>query len=107
VLGWLAVEEAVSVYIDRKQRWGRQGWCHLIADSLEELHAFAASIGLPRRWFQGAPPASFPHYDLNGSRIGMASDAGAVFCDRVAFVGHIRRLRPHYGIGPRAEEQKP
>ena len=34
-------------------------WCHLVSDtSYDELHAFAARLGIPRRGFQG------DHYDL-------------------------------------------
>ena len=34
-------------------------WAHLVSDtSYEELHAFAARLGLERRWFQG------DHYDI-------------------------------------------
>jgi hypothetical protein len=34
-------------------------WCHLASDhSFDELHAFAAQIGIPRHRFQG------DHYDL-------------------------------------------
>ena len=34
-------------------------WCHMAVDgSFEELHAFAASLGIPRSRFQG------DHYDL-------------------------------------------
>ncbi|MGH2968616.1 MAG: DUF4031 domain-containing protein [Solirubrobacteraceae bacterium] len=34
-------------------------WCHLAGDAgFEELHAFAARLGIPRRRFQG------DHYDL-------------------------------------------
>jgi hypothetical protein len=34
-------------------------WCHLAVDGhFEELHAFAASLGIPRHRFQG------DHYDL-------------------------------------------
>ena len=34
-------------------------WCHMAVDgSFEELHAFAASMGIPRSRFQG------DHYDL-------------------------------------------
>jgi hypothetical protein len=34
-------------------------WCHLASDAgFEELHAFAARLGIPRRAFQG------DHYDL-------------------------------------------
>jgi hypothetical protein len=48
----------VSVYIDpqmgclvsRAWRWPTS--CHMFSDSLDELHAFAARIGLRRAWFQ-------------------------------------------------------
>jgi Protein of unknown function (DUF4031) len=34
-------------------------WCHLVSDDgFDELHAFAARIGIPRHRFQG------DHYDL-------------------------------------------
>ena len=34
-------------------------WSHLVSDtSFEELHVFAAQLGIPRRFFQG------DHYDL-------------------------------------------
>lgn len=34
--------------------------------SLEELHAFAAKIGLKRHWFQAHPV--HPHYDMTTQR---------------------------------------
>ena len=35
-------------------------WCHLVSDGgFEELHAFAAQLGIPRHRFQG------DHYDLH------------------------------------------
>lgn len=34
---------------------------HLVADTLEELHEFAAKIGLRPEWFQDHP--RHPHYD--------------------------------------------
>lgn len=46
-------------------------WCHLMADSLEELHEFARKIGLKRRWFQG------DHYDLTPCRRIVAVRLGA------------------------------
>jgi Protein of unknown function (DUF4031) len=52
--------------------------CHLTTDGeLDELHAFAARIGLLRAWFQEHPVAS--HYDLTPSRRARALAAGAVF----------------------------
>ena len=34
---------------------------HLLADSLDELHTMADTVGLKRKWFQTNP---IPHYDL-------------------------------------------
>ena len=41
-------------------------WCHLLADDTDELHRFAALLGIKRRSFQGAPKTATPHYDLTG-----------------------------------------
>ncbi len=88
----------MSVYldpmVDRGRRIGRAGpsWCHMIADTLDELHAMADRIGMQRRWFQG--DASTPHYDLGTAGMrDRAIAAGAIACDRAMFVGHLRRLR--------------
>jgi hypothetical protein len=42
------------VYFDRLR--------HLVADSREELHAFAAKVGIKRCWFDGN--RHHPHYDI-------------------------------------------
>lgn len=62
------------------------GSCHLMVEpdehgqlDLEALHAFAASIGLQRSWFQAPPKASWPHYDLTASKRTLALRMGAVF----------------------------
>lgn len=48
-------------------------WSHLASDaSFEELHAFAAGLGFPRRAFDG------DHYDLPAERYESALAAGAV-----------------------------
>lgn len=57
------------------RRWGHT-WCHLFADTVEELHEFAARIGMKRAWFQGHHNA-LPHYDLIPSRRKAAVRAGA------------------------------
>ena len=72
----------MSVYVDpllpclisRQWRWPKS--CHLIADTLEELHIFAKQIGLRREWFQ--KKQDFPHYDLNASRRTVAVRMGAI-----------------------------
>jgi hypothetical protein len=35
---------------------------HMVADSSDELHAFANALGLKREWYQ--EHATHPHYDL-------------------------------------------
>jgi hypothetical protein len=47
---------------------------HLVAYSLDELHEFAAKIGMPITWFQDKKK---PHYDLFGRKKGAAIKAGA------------------------------
>lgn len=68
-------------------RWWHRGrrWCHLVSDaSLDELHAFAAAMGIPRRGFHG------DHYDLPEEYRDQATALGAVAVDSRELV---RRLR--------------
>ena len=57
-------------------QWGAI-WCHMTADTKEELHAFAASIGCRREWFQDKPAGHW-HYDVTKSTRSKAVKAGAV-----------------------------
>jgi hypothetical protein len=69
------------------RRFGTR-WCHLImmpatpgqpltdADQ-EELHAFAARLGLIRTWFQDHARIEFRHYDLVPSKRRLAVTCGA------------------------------
>jgi len=53
----------MTVYIDDAvQLWREQRWAHLMADTLPELHAMAARLGIPRRAFQNK--LSGAHYDV-------------------------------------------
>jgi hypothetical protein len=64
----------MTLYID-PPTWPGHGrmWSHLVSDvSHEELHAFAAAIGAPRRAFDG------DHYDIPSERYEDAVRAGAV-----------------------------
>lgn len=71
----------------------RHEWCHLIADTDEELHTFAAKIGMLRYWFQG------DHYDLTPKRRAAAVVAGAIEVDRRGFVAVLRKRRRHVHKG--------
>lgn len=42
----------LKVWGNAKHRCFKNGSAHLTADTLDELHAFAARLGLKREWFQ-------------------------------------------------------
>lgn len=52
-------------------RFGRMKMSHMIADTDEELHAMATSIGVARCWYQG------DHYDIALSKRSLAVGYGA------------------------------
>lgn len=52
-------------------------WCHMLADTREELDAMALAIGLRPQWIQ-RPGTAFEHYDLTTSRRAAALRAGAI-----------------------------
>ena len=71
----------MTVTVDEIRVWPtrlrcfKAGSCHLMADSEEELHAFAKKLGLRREWYQ---PKSAPHYDLTPAKREEALRLGAV-----------------------------
>jgi hypothetical protein len=82
----------VAVYVDNVRiAWRGRQWCHLVADSLDELHWFANSLGLKRAWFQGH--ASLPHYDVTVETRVVALNRGAVDSDRRTLVARGRQLK--------------
>lgn len=74
-----------------KAHWRWSFASHLFADSLDELHAFAARLGLKRAWFQDKP--TLRHYDLNPSRYLVAVRLGAIELTRSEAVAKWRELR--------------
>jgi hypothetical protein len=85
----------MTVYVD-DAIWPWQGlkWCHLLADDPDELHRFAARLGIKRASFQSAPKARAPHYDLTGYERAQAIVIGAVPCDRRQIIAALRRIQP-------------
>ncbi len=65
-------------------------YCHLLADTRDELHAFAAAVGMPRVAFQDHPWRW--HYDLPAVLRPRAVELGALEVDLHA-VGALLRAR--------------
>jgi Protein of unknown function (DUF4031) len=86
----------MTVYVD-PPTWPGHGrhWSHLVSDlSYDELHAFAARLGVPFRAFER------DHYDIPSTRYGDAVRLGAREVGSKELVRHLvaaglrRRKRP-------------
>lgn len=84
--------------------WRGRRWAHLVSDeSYEELHAFAARLGIPQRAFQG------DHYDIPADvretalRLGAEPTDARELVRRLSAAG-LRRRRVRAGgvVGDRA-----
>lgn len=68
----------MTVYVDRpfptkrSAQWPYAKAVHMMADTDDELHAFARKLHLRRSWFQG------DHYDITHARYRTALRLGAV-----------------------------
>lgn len=81
----------MAVYVDSEEiPWRGKLWCHLVADSLDELHDFAAQLGLRRSWFQSR---NYPHYDVTVSVRQRALRLGAIDADRETIVDRSKQMR--------------
>jgi Protein of unknown function (DUF4031) len=76
----------MAVYVDPLVDWGAIArarglrhtvWCHLTADTPDELHAFARRLGLRRSWFQH-PDDTRWHYDITAPKREAALRMGAL-----------------------------
>lgn len=86
----------MAVLVDRAiWRWRGRTWAHLVSDSsYDELHEFAARLGLQREWFQG------DHYDIPAS---VRAEAIALGAEPVGLHELVRRLRDAGLRRPRRE----
>jgi hypothetical protein len=83
----------MSVFVDDMQMPFRgMLMCHMIADTTEELHRMAESIGLRRRWVQNAGTPS-EHYDISLESRAKAIELGAIAVTRRDLVTRIREKR--------------
>ena len=82
----------MSVYVDKASNpLGRMKMCHMMADTLDELHAMADKIGMKRKWFQNN--SDHPHYDLSLSKRALAIQNGAMEIDSRQLVDLVRKWR--------------
>ncbi|WP_115050688.1 DUF4031 domain-containing protein [Xanthomonas arboricola] len=71
----------MAVYVDDAVHpWREQRWAHLLGDTLDELHAMAARLGIPRRAFQNKPSGA--HYDVPAPLRAEAIALGAIAISR-------------------------
>ena len=92
----------MAVYVDDAiTLWRGHRWAHLMADTLDELHAMAAQLGLPRRAFQDRPSGA--HYDITAQMRTQALQLGATPISR-----HLDRERMRQVIrNARAQATRP
>lgn len=95
----------MAVYVDNVRiKWRGRLWCHLVADSLDELHDFARGLGLKRGWFQSE--ASLPHYDVTVEIREVAINRGAQHADRPTLISRGHQLKSELrAIEERARSQ--
>ena len=82
----------MSVYVDDELvPWRGKLWCHLVADTVPELHVFARRLGLREGWFQSK--SAYPHYDVTVSVRDRALTMGASMGDRQTIISCARLLK--------------
>lgn len=106
----------MSVYVDEVRDWTfiakarglrHTHWCHLTADTEDELHTFAKRLGLRRSWFQKKSDRDYRwHYDIVPTKRAQAVRLGAVEVDR-RFIGQLMIRRQEERDGIRPERQEP
>jgi hypothetical protein len=77
-----ADDASIQAEVRNSSRVHRSQWSHLTADTQEELHEFAARLGLRRSYFQpgtpaGGKPSPLWHYDLTAGKRAQALRLGA------------------------------
>ena len=66
-------------------------WCHMLADSLQELQDFAAFIEVDQRLFHRT--ASYPHYDVTLQMREIALENGAIAATRKQIIDSAKKLK--------------
>ena len=95
------------IYVDaaewKKSPNGRKSYAHMVADSLEELHAFAPTIGVKPHFFHRSKTA--PHYDITSDQHTIAIEHGAVLVSSREVLAKGKLLLP-VKLGPLSDAIK-
>ena len=92
----------MAVYIDDfRVPWRGREWSHLTADTADELHEFAALLGIPKRGFHHNPERPWKaHYDCPEAIREQALGLGAKPIGRREAAARLRAKRTeHRGEG--------
>lgn len=90
----------MTVYVDDlKTPYRRMLMSHMIADTDDELHAMAQSIGVARKHWQSPDNHSTSHYDICQQMKEKALHAGAIpiSAKQAAAMARRRRVEGHLG----------
>lgn len=98
----------MTILVDRAiWRWRERRWAHLVSDaSYDELHAFAARLGLRREWFQGDHYDVPEHVRAEAVLLGAVETEAAELVRRLRAAG-LRRRRRTQPAPPRGQGGKP
>lgn len=92
----------MAAYVDTAHwEWRGKVWCHLLADTIQELHSFAKRLGLRREWFQDQ--AKYPHYDLTSQMREKAVHLGAVEADNRTICSVAEKIRLESRMPPQGQ----
>lgn len=86
----------MSVYVDKmmpclvNKNWKWPTCCHLVADTIKELHNFAHKLKLKKSWYQHK---TLPHYDLTTNKRHQALKLGAIEISDKQLVKFIHKQR--------------
>ncbi|KAA0915227.1 DUF4031 domain-containing protein [Psychrobacter sp. ANT_WB68] len=82
----------MAIYVDFMQiEFKGYKCCHMLADTLQELHDFAALIEVDKRLFHRN--ASYPHYDVTVQMRLTAIENGAIPADRRKIIECAKKLK--------------
>lgn len=83
------------IYVDEcefQKVGGRKKYCHMFAENLETLHAFAEIIGRKKCWFHKMRIPELCHYDLDNKFRDIAIQNGA---KEISSKDYIRKIKEH------------